>query len=146
MFGGLLSLLQLLLTTPLPPTPICLPLAQHTRMAESYAGQQVLTCATNSSTEAAVQAVHAGFDVMGAAANTIDVRAKTASERQHLEKLLGACTVKIPDVEAAVRAFEQDLRQSRAAAGNEWFQACVRTCLPTVFFVRRPALPRQTPP
>ena len=100
-------------------------------MAESYAGQQVLTCATNSSTEAAVQAVHAGFDVMGAAANTVDVRAKTPSEREHLEKLLGACSVKIPDVEAAVRAFEQDLRQSRAAAGNEWFQACVKlNCLP----------------
>jgi len=87
----------------------------------SYEGQQVLRCGFDNSS---IISRLDSLDVWGVhPGQTVDVRVKNPQQKELAEKLLTACEVMIPDLEADVQHFEALNLEARNRANAEWFEA-----------------------
>jgi len=103
---------------------VSLPNVKYNRTV-SYQGQQVLRCQTDGTAEVDLERIANDFDMMANSGGFVDVRTKTSAEVDTINKVFAAnaCTVLIPDMEAAMQEFERDLVNSRTNSQAEWFEA-----------------------
>jgi len=89
----------------------------------SYDGQQVLQCSYDESHHEKFYQVTEMMDVWGCHDDVCDIRVQTAAQKQVLYNFFnGNCSVKIEDLEANVREFEELNRVARARARSNQTQ------------------------
>jgi murein tripeptide amidase MpaA len=88
----------------------------------SYDGQQILQCHFDDPT--VISKLQEEVDVWGVLpGGLVDVRAKTAAEKELIASLTTDCVVTIPDLEADVQKFEGLNLEARNRLNADWFDA-----------------------